>query len=72
MALMNYSPNVRARFGGLAGRGRRVNSLAAAVDDKGVAFGGESVSGVLVDRGFHAQNAQQHKSKKRRAPHFQA
>lgn len=31
-------------------RGRRVNSLAAAVDDEGAAFGDESVAGIFVHR----------------------
>ena len=48
-------PNVRVAIVGEGGgiavrRGRRVNSLAAAVYDEGAAFGDESVAGIFVHR----------------------
>lgn len=53
---LNYLPHVRVAIGGGRGvarsRERRVDSLAASMEDKGVAFGCESLSGVFTNRSF--------------------
>lgn len=53
---LNYLPYVRVAIGGGGGvtrsRERRVDSLAASMNDKGVAYGGESLSGVFMNRSF--------------------
>ena len=56
------SPNKRVAGGGVVeSRGGRVKSFAAAVNNKRISFGGESLSGVLVDRRLNAKSAEQHR-----------
>ena len=67
-------PNVRitiSRDRGLIGTGDgRVNALATAVNHKSVAFGGESLGGVVVDGGLDGGEGEKtNKSQSREARH---